>query len=77
MITALSEGRGYGEAGGEGLFPPCRISESLTHQSADWFPSRERARALGQRKGAEEAPFEKGEIHLKAWQLSFFISLLD
>src|SRR6516165_10677660 len=31
LITALSEGRGYGEAGGEGLFSSCQISESLTH----------------------------------------------
>ena len=26
-ITALSEGRGYGEAGGEGLFTSCQISD--------------------------------------------------
>jgi hypothetical protein len=31
---ALSEGRGYGEAGGEGLFASCQISESLTHRFA-------------------------------------------
>ena len=31
LITALSEGRGYGEAGGEGLFPGCQISDFLTH----------------------------------------------
>ena len=33
-ITALSRGRGYGEAGGEGLFCSCKISESLTHRCA-------------------------------------------
>jgi hypothetical protein len=32
LITALSEGRGYGEAGGEGLFSSCMSSESLTHR---------------------------------------------
>src|SRR6516225_1234838 len=31
LITALSEGRGYGEAGGEGSFSWFKISESLTH----------------------------------------------
>ena len=31
LITALSQGRGYGEAGGEGLFSSRQISESLTH----------------------------------------------
>src|SRR6516225_6424179 len=31
VITALSEGRGYGDAGGEGLFSSHRISESLAH----------------------------------------------
>jgi len=31
VITALSEGRAYGDAGGEGLFSSYRISESLTH----------------------------------------------
>src|SRR6516164_3666125 len=30
LITALSEGRGYGEAGGEGFFSSCQISESLS-----------------------------------------------
>ena len=34
MITALAEGRGYGEAGGEGLFSSCKIRESLTHRFA-------------------------------------------
>ena len=34
LITALSEGRGYGEAGGEGLFASWQISESLTHRFA-------------------------------------------
>jgi hypothetical protein len=34
LITALSEGRGYGEGGGEGLFFPRRISNSLTHRYA-------------------------------------------
>ena len=34
LITALSEGRGYGEAGGEGLFAWWQISESLTHRFA-------------------------------------------
>jgi hypothetical protein len=32
LITALSKGRGYGEAGGEGLVSSCQISEPLTHQ---------------------------------------------
>jgi len=31
LMTALSQGRGYGEAGGEGLFSSRQISESLTH----------------------------------------------
>ena len=31
LITAPSEGRGYGEAGGEGLFSSCKTSDSLTH----------------------------------------------
>jgi len=30
LITALSEGRGYGEAGGGGLFSSSKISEALT-----------------------------------------------
>ena len=34
LTTALSEGRGYGEAGGEGFFSSCKISESLTHRFA-------------------------------------------
>ena len=34
LITALSEGRGYGEAGGEGLFSSSKISEALTHRFA-------------------------------------------
>jgi len=34
LITALSEGRGYGEAGGEGLFSSITISKSLTHRFA-------------------------------------------
>ena len=34
LITALSEGRGYGEAGGEGLSSSCKINESLTHRFA-------------------------------------------
>src|SRR6516164_5868166 len=33
-ITALSEGSGYGAAGGEGLFSSCKISQSLTHRVA-------------------------------------------
>jgi len=47
VITALSEGRGYGEAGGEGLFSSCQISESLTHP-----PRREGVRQLGRRSEA-------------------------
>ena len=31
LITALSEGRGYGETGGEGLLSSCKVSASLTH----------------------------------------------
>jgi len=31
LITALSEGRGYGEAGGEGYFLRATNAESLTH----------------------------------------------
>jgi hypothetical protein len=34
LITAPSEGRGYGEAGGEGLFSSSKISEPLTHRFA-------------------------------------------
>ena len=34
LITALSEGRGYGAAGGEGLFSSCKFSRSLTHRCA-------------------------------------------
>jgi len=34
LITALSKGRVYGEAGGEGAFPSVTISESLTHRFA-------------------------------------------
>ena len=34
LITARSEGRGYGEAGGEGLFSSSKISEALTHRFA-------------------------------------------
>ena len=33
-ITTLSRGRGYGEAGGEGLFCSRKISDSLTHRCA-------------------------------------------
>jgi len=47
LITALSEGRGYGEAEGEGLFSSCKISESLTHPDLPGSPlSRKRARAV-------------------------------
>ena len=34
LITALPRGRGYGEAGGEGLFSSVTISESLTPRFA-------------------------------------------
>ena len=34
LITALSGGKGYGEAGGEGLFSSSKISEALTHRFA-------------------------------------------
>jgi hypothetical protein len=34
LTTALSKGRGPGEAGGEGLFSSRKISESLTHRFA-------------------------------------------
>jgi hypothetical protein len=34
LITALSEGRGYGAAGGEGLFSSYKISRFLTHRCA-------------------------------------------
>jgi hypothetical protein len=42
------EGRGHGEAGGEGLCFPCRISNSLTHRYAvpPYSLSRKRARAV-------------------------------
>jgi hypothetical protein len=33
-MMALSEGRGYGEAGAKALFSSCEISESLTHRFA-------------------------------------------
>ena len=33
-ITALSKGRGCGEAGGEGLFSSSKISGALTHRFA-------------------------------------------
>ena len=46
LVTALSEGRGYGEAGGEGLFW-FKSSESLTHPDPSGSPlSRKRARAV-------------------------------
>jgi len=32
LITALSEGRGYGEAGGEGFFSSSKINPSPTRQ---------------------------------------------
>jgi hypothetical protein len=34
LITALSQGRGYGEAGVRGLFSLYKITESLTHRFA-------------------------------------------
>ena len=34
LITAISKGRGYGEAGGEGLFSAGTSSESVTHRFA-------------------------------------------
>jgi hypothetical protein len=46
LITALSEGRGYGEAGGGGLLSSCKISESLTHPDSGSPLSRKRARAV-------------------------------
>jgi len=46
LITALSKGRGYGEAGGEGFFSSVTTSESLTRRFAAPPLSRERARAV-------------------------------
>jgi hypothetical protein len=46
-FPAVSLGRGYGEAGGEGLFSSCISSESLTHPDLSGSPlSRKRARAV-------------------------------
>jgi hypothetical protein len=41
LTTAVSEGakgRGYGKAGGEGLFSWCKIGESLTQLRGPPFP---------------------------------------
>jgi hypothetical protein len=46
LITPLSEGRGYGEAGGEGFFSSGTTNESLTHRYAVPPLSRKRARAI-------------------------------
>jgi serine/threonine protein kinase len=46
LITALSEERGYDEAGGEGLFSSCKISEPSPTRRGGSPLSRKRARAV-------------------------------
>jgi hypothetical protein len=46
VITALSEGRGYGDARGERLFSSHRLNESLAHPACGIPLTRKRARAV-------------------------------